>query len=241
MELLRPPRAVGIGTASGCSIPRCSAACPSPGLWCGRAARASIGHRARGASSSSPPFAVAAGRGLRHGPRALLGPATPRRLSRASVLVRAGVHGLSPLDLAARQPDRLGRRHQHAGGGAHGGDRQRLVRPGRAAPRRSRAISASSASSTSPDAPRLVQVLFGQSAARLPRAACSCPLTWYVLAKTRFGLRLRAGGREARGGGHGRHLRHRPALLRGDHRPACSAASVGPISARLSRRASSRA
>jgi len=43
------------------------------------------------------------------------------------------------------------------------------------------------------DAPRLVQVLFGQSLL-VYLALLLVPLTWYVLAKTRFGLRLRAVG-----------------------------------------------
>ena len=81
----------------------------------------------------------------------------------------------------ARQPDRLRRRHQHAGGGPDRDRRQCLVRPGRphAAARRRRSASATCSSATR-----------SSSISRCwpCRSPGSCS------ADTRFGLRLRAVG-----------------------------------------------
>ncbi len=107
------------------------------------------------------------------------------------------------LDHLSRQPADLGRGDQLSRRRPDGRDRARLVRPGRphaAAVRAMRGSTRSTCPSPKPigDVPVLgpiyAELISGHTHHCLYRR-CSCvPLTWWLLFRTRFGLRLRAVG-----------------------------------------------
>ena len=151
------------------------------------------------------------------------------------------------LDHPQGQPADLGRRDQLAGLGPDRAPRPELVRPGRPARR----------SSSGAQRFRRIDLPFADDAARragaradLPDlisghnilvyvALLAVPLTWWVLYRTRFGLRLRAVGENPGGRRHRRHLGRRGCAIAAVIIAGCSAASPAPISRPRRRRASS--